>query len=549
MTQDANQRAKNTGSDEWLFTKYDAFGRVTYTGKATGAEGLTRQQVQSDVDGFSGDLWVLRGGLLNVGSVDMYYNNGAYPHNFSQFNPLVTLSEVLTINYYDDYIDLPTGTPASVTLLGSPTNEVNSTKVKGLATVSKVKVLDVTGSNVWINTLTYFDTKARPVYTYSENTYLGTVDIVETQLDFIGKPLKSRTSHTKNSTTIVTLDNFTYDHVGRLVAQTQCIGDETLGEVCPGGSSAPINPVYNEPVTSTRTDIATTSITLGVGFHVIATSGLSYTAKVDPNITTIGGDQELIALNIYDELGQLESKNVGGDPHTTDVKLSAGLQQVDYTYNVRGWLTAINDINSTDKLFNFSIGYNQGSNPLYNGNISQTQWRTANSDDALKTYDYAYDPLNRIIAATDNTDNYNVSNIGYDKNGNIQSLTRNGYQNSSTFIDMDVLDYDYDNGNKLTKVTDGGNDAHGFKDGTNTNDDFEYDGNGNLKLDRNKGITAITYNHMSLPEQVSFGAQNIQYVYGADGTKLKRTSSTGTETLYAGNHIYEGSVGNAQLQY
>jgi RHS repeat-associated protein len=166
-----------------------------------------------------------------------------------------------------------------------------------------------------------------------------------------------------------------------------------------------------------------------------------------------------------------------------------------------------------------------------------------------KRYSYRYDPLNRIIAATDNTNNYNVSNIGYDKNGNIESLTRNGYQNSSTFTNMDVLDYDYDNGNKLLKVSDTGNKAHGFKDGTNTNDDFEYDDNGNLKVDRNKGITSVTYNHLDLPEQVNFGSQNIKYVYDATGSKLKRTSSTGTETLYAGNFIYEGGVGISELQF
>ncbi|AZQ57275.1 hypothetical protein EJ994_17345 [Maribacter sp. MJ134] len=164
-------------------------------------------------------------------------------------------------------------------------------------------------------------------------------------------------------------------------------------------------------------------------------------------------------------------------------------------------------------------------------------------------YSYRYDPLNRITGATDNTNDYNVSNISYDKNGNIQTLNRNGYQGGSTFTDMDILDYDYDSGNKLLKVADTGNKVHGFKDGTNTNDDFEYDINGNLKIDRNKGITSITYNHLNLPEQVNFGSDNIKYVYDAYGVKLKRTSSTGTETLYANGYVYEGGVGNAQLQF
>lgn len=162
-------------------------------------------------------------------------------------------------------------------------------------------------------------------------------------------------------------------------------------------------------------------------------------------------------------------------------------------------------------------------------------------------YSYRYDPLNRIIAATDNTNNYNVSNIGYDKNGNIQSLTRNGYQGSSTFTNMDILDYEYDNGNKLLKVADTGNDAHGFIDDAvntaDTTDDYSYDQNGNLLSDTNKGITSITYNHLNLPEQVNFGSDNIQYVYDATGVKLKKTlSTTGAETFYSNGYIYEGNT-------
>lgn len=107
---------------------------------------------------------------------------------------------------------------------------------------------------------------------------------------------------------------------------------------------------------------------------------------------------------------------------------------------------------------------------------------------------------------------------------------------------MDVLDYDYDSGNKLLKVADTGNKAHGFKDGTNTNDDFEYDINGNLKIDRNKGITSITYNHLNLPDQVDFGSDNIKYVYDAAGTKLKKTVSTGTATEYSSGYVYENNT-------
>ena len=54
LTQDANQRINN----EWLFTKYDAFGRVAYTGKAT--DNRERTRVQAEVNAYTGQLWVNR---------------------------------------------------------------------------------------------------------------------------------------------------------------------------------------------------------------------------------------------------------------------------------------------------------------------------------------------------------------------------------------------------------------------------------------------------------------------------------------------------------
>ncbi len=66
---------------------------------------------------------------------------------------------------------------------------------------------------------------------------------------------------------------------------------------------------------------------------------------------------------------------------------SAGLQTVDYTYNIRGWLKNINEDTNTDNdLFNFSLAYNNPTSGtgLYNGNISQTTWNTLNVDSRKK---------------------------------------------------------------------------------------------------------------------------------------------------------------------
>ncbi|GAA3630761.1 DUF6443 domain-containing protein [Flavivirga jejuensis] len=531
LTQDAIQKQNG----EWLFTKYDAFGRVAYTGKATSVISTTRKAVQAEVNAINGNLWVTQStNSTNYGGVNMFYNNGAYPTT-----GLVTLSEILTINYYDSYVDRPTSAPTSVVLMESATNETNTTYVKGLATVSKVKVLDVTGTNVWINTLSYYDTKSRPIYVYNENTYLGTVDIIESKLDFVGKPLKSKTTHTRNGITIATIDNYTYDHAGRLLTQTQCIGDQTMGYTCSGSSATAVDLALTGDITTDQ--VASNSI--------IITNG---TIFPDTRLWISPEIQEVIADNTYDALGQLESKGVGGILNTNR------LQTVDYTYNVRGWLKQINDPTTLgNDLFSFKINYNttelgSTNTELYNGNISETIWKTANDDSSNSTraYAYTYDALNRITSADygiKSSSSFNLSSgfdvgiDGYDKNGNILSLWRDNITDNNK---IDQLTYAYDNNevsNKLKVVNDTSGSTEGFNNGASSTDEYSYDVNGNMTQDDNKGITAITYNHLNLPTQVTLASGNISYIYDATGVKLKKTVSTGATTEYAGNYVYENS--------
>ncbi len=204
-------------------------------------------------------------------------------------------------------------------------------------------------------------------------------------------------------------------------------------------------------------------------------------------------------------------------------------------------------------LFSFGIQYNNpqnGATALFDGNISETHWKTAN-DNIERWYSYGYDALNRIKTAIDNSlDNrYSISNITYDKNGNLLSLSRNGHldTNASTFGAMDVLSYSYDMGNKLLRVGDTANVTYGFKEGMNTGDDYAYDENGNMTMDLNKDIQAsgVSYNHPNLPVRVTTLEGNIQYIYDASGTKLKKVITEGssvTTTEYTGNYIYEEGV-------
>ena len=468
LTQDPNLNAQN----RWLFTKYDPFGRVAYTGSFPSS--ATRAQRQSFQDGAATPYENKTSGYLTVDGTRLYYSNSVLPtHNL----------EMHTINYYDDYnfyqegINLPTRD-----ILG----QAQATNVKGLATGNKVRVLN---TNDWITTITLYDRKGRPIYLATKNDYLNTLDIVETELDFAGKVLRTRTTHTKgNNTPIVTDEVFEYDHQARLVAQTHSIN---------------------------------------------------------------GSNPERIVNNTYDGIDQLVQKEVGGNA------ASNPLQTVDYSYNVRGWLKKINNPEASlgNDLFAFEIDYNEGNNALFNGNIAKTQWKTAN-DNILRSYNYTYDALNRIKTAIGgNTSNYNVSNISYDKMGNILTLNRNGHRDeaASVFGLMDKLIYSY-TGNQLKAVDDTGltSSNTGFIDGAELAVEYQYDANGNMIIDHNKGITNIDYNHLNLPTQVTINGNGnngtIQYVYDATGIKLEKTvseNSSMTTTEYAGNYIYE----NNNLQF
>ncbi|MBN9284875.1 MULTISPECIES: DUF6443 domain-containing protein [unclassified Flavobacterium] len=289
-----------------------------------------------------------------------------------------------------------------------------------------------------------------------------------------------------------------------------------------------------------------------------------------------GGAEQLLAKNTYDELGKLISKNVGG----LDPTGAFAYQKVDYRYNIRGWLTDINNTAATDSprlqmeetdLFGFKINYNevtesQNGNvtkttssmsgkvkPLYNGNIAETFWKTK-SDYILRKYGYQYDNLNRLNTAfyqkpeTQNPTpgSYNET-VSYDKNGNITALQRTGNLDNPVFaIDIDNLSYFY-NGNKLMRVNDATNNPEGFTDNGygNTYDDYAYDANGNMIKDENKKITNIVYNHLNLPVEITFsGGNKINYLYNAAGVKVQKKVTEGAAvktTDYLGGFQYVNS--------
>ncbi|MGV0754449.1 DUF6443 domain-containing protein [Empedobacter brevis] len=250
------------------------------------------------------------------------------------------------------------------------------------------------------------------------------------------------------------------------------------------------------------------------------------------------GKLETLAVNRYDDLGRLTSKKVGN----TEVN---PLQTIDYKYNIRGWMTDLNNVDASlsdaTRLFAFKISYDQlkyGSRRaatatgLYNGNISQTFWKSS-SNNTLRSYDYSYDGINQLTDAIFYkgtgiyAKNYYNENITYDNNGNITTLQRNGDNESgSTPIVIDNLQYSYiSNTNKLSYVTDLSAHPSGFNT-TKTGILYEYDDSGNLKKDNSKDIVEIRYNHLNLVTEVLWlNGSSITFVYDATGKKVQKKVS------------------------
>ncbi|MBI1768246.1 MAG: hypothetical protein HYR67_07720 [Bacteroidetes bacterium] len=282
-----------------------------------------------------------------------------------------------------------------------------------------------------------------------------------------------------------------------------------------------------------------------------------------------------LTTNKYNELGQLVDKKL----HSTNSNATDAKQSVDYRYNIRGWLTKMNESDiqtgfndpsnagEARDLFGMELGYNAdigtGNSQLFNGNISAMKWSNnlGLGTSKEKAYNYSYDALNRITAASfkENTTSWNAaansgyseSGYSYDLNGNIMGLLR--YDKRGSTAAVDNLVYNYGAGatlsNKLLKVSDTGDKFAGFIDGTNTGNDYTYDVNGNMITDQNKGITtAITYNFMNLPELVTRGGTGgniVRYIYDAGGRKLSQVatfSGAQKQTDYVGEFQYENDA-------
>ncbi|MBL7864466.1 MAG: hypothetical protein JNK10_06300 [Cyclobacteriaceae bacterium] len=301
--------------------------------------------------------------------------------------------------------------------------------------------------------------------------------------------------------------------------------------------------------------------------------------------TTGTSPRILVTSNEYNEAGQLVEKNL----HSTDEGLTS-LQSVDYQYNIRGWITNINnstftssgnnddtnDLFGMDMLYHEAPGGGFATTPLFNGNISAIRWKTNNLKDPSREriFGFTYDAFSRLKTTrfaekqTDWTQNIDMftENMTYDRNGNIKTLSRNMNLGGSPVL-VDNLTFKYglnpgsdDQGNRLINVDDGTpynnsadkNPAYGFSEAWTDPGvtEYSYDASGRMTSDQNREIISIAYNYLNMPELIQLSAnRRLEYTYDAAGNKLRSVVKDNGTIVYQTDYVGSLSYVNSQLSF
>ncbi|OCA72299.1 hypothetical protein BBI01_09180 [Chryseobacterium artocarpi] len=471
--QDANLRAKG----QWIYTKYDQFGRVAYTGTNIGGNRLDEQSLAT---GFGiNNVKRSRVVFWNYSGMDIYYDHtGTYP-NFNFLN-------ILSINYYDNYPfygfrpPFPSNIQGEPVLTDSSSPEGKSTK--GLPVMTLIKNIE---DDRWTKNYTYYDMKGRVIGTHSIN-HLGGYTRTESRLDFVGLPLNTVTTHRRYDSDdgITIAERFVYDSQNRLLQHWHKV-DSKPEQLLAENTYNELSQLKNKKVGNNLQSI-------------------DYAYNIRGWMTDINKDQMGVA-------------DLGGKLFSYKIK-----------YNQKTGIT-----NPDSALFP-----GKDVKPKYNGNIAEVDWRAveslgANPSLTPKRYGYAYDSLNRLTAGYyQNPQNPNskehTESLSYDLNGNITNLYRTSVMNGTTAMVIDNLVYNYGTpgniGNRLLDVRDNSTNKAGYEGGGKP---INYDVNGNMTDMLDKNISRIGYNYLNLPNDILIEKSDIETTtvktkYTATGVKLKK---------------------------
>lgn len=399
LSQDAMQRTAN----EWLFTKYDALGRVVMTGlyADTASRGSLAGTLNSETV-----LWETRSGS---GTTD--YDNASFPQS---------IAYRYTLNYYDDY-----NFAGNTFAQPDGTTQMSAGRVKGLQTGSFVYLINSSTRYLSVN---YYDAEGRIIKTAAEN-HLGGTDIIDNTWNFAGELTASTRTHTANGVSTSIATRYEYDHMGRKRATFEDINNK--GEVVLSKLS------YNEIGQLLNKDLHSTDN----GANFIQNNSYAYNERGwmsrinDPNSVSASKvfGMELIYANKPDAF----NGNIGSLSWQTMIPsgegLSQQLQSFSYNYDKLNRLekAAYTSPGKTD-YFNEELSYD----PM--GNITSLTRRNPAGNLNVLSYNYINSGVrsNKLWDVTDAGSAGQSSVYDYDENGNQKSDSRKGITIAYNYLNL-----------------------------------------------------------------------------------------------------------------
>lgn len=419
--------------------------------------------------------------LANTCVVSSFSTTGKY--GMYNVNIPLEVKDLLGVNYYDNYAFLGNDTLFDFQSLDGFDKDIchdgNKVTTRGLLTGCRTYVLPSStiaiSTSIYHTQALYYNNKGEVVQIHKDDGIGGIDDIYYRRNPYTGSVLQKKIVHHRNrisqnnaSSAIVTIiKRYSYDKNGRLDSMMYRLNDN---------------------------------------------------------------DEFLVRHCEYDDLG-----------HVAKTMSHTSALSTNYSYNVRGQLTsAINPLTEQRIYYNTSCQNSQNT-LAYNGDVSAYEWK-GYKDGIWKTesYAYEYDEKNRLSSAYSMSQNgsektllgLHDSHYEYDLMGNITNITRKGINcddGEAGYKDNATLDYD---GNQLVHVSN-----KGYKDSSSDTQisdceysnaaEYQYDANGNMTRNLNKGILKVTYNVLNLPEYIYMkDNQCLHYKYDGDGNRLSMEVST-----------------------
>ena len=377
LTQDGNMRASN--ANKWSYTEYNTKNRPVESGEI-----------------------VLSGSATHAQLIDSMMDSESVPSGTR--TPLQYIR-------YDKYTANEYVTPHAFVAVPGYAEDYHR-KTVGRVTATKTRVL---GTNQWITSTIYYDSKCRPMQEITDNL-VGGVSRVTHSYDFVGNVVKSQEAHGTNTLEYA----YTYDDRSRLLNVTASFNGAT-------------------PVTMKTLEYDEVGRLKKVKLHNNTTSS-EYDYNIRSWLTGITGSKFSQSLTYGNGNGNIRSMNwsADGSSHSYSFTYDGANRMLDAIHGTGAY---------TEKVSNYDK----------NGNILGLQ-RYGNGLIDNLTYSYDGNRLTQVEDVTGNSAGFNngastTNEYTYDYNGNLTQDSNKGICNIAwnslnlpnvvTFTDGSSIVYSY----------------------------------------------------------------------------------------------------------